>query len=220
MMNYFKFLILSCLFFLSGCDKGDNKNPTAPSQELSYLPLKIGATWTYKETRIENGNEFTDTTAIGIDRTEKIIQNNKTYFVVVSEENEEFLRIESNKVYRYVPGMEEIPILDFDIEIGETWVIFTQNNNIGSWIMTGKFLGTENITVPAGSFINCAKFESIVLTNIFDNTGNVRVTYKLTEVAWYAPDVGLVKSTEENKEVNEVIADTLITELINYNIPE
>ncbi len=88
---------------------------------------------------------------------------------------------------------------------------------MGSMTGTGKFLGTENITVPAGTFTNSAKFEHTVITIRLDNAGEVRETYESIEVMWLAPDVGLVKSTEENKKDNEV-GRTLITELINYNI--
>jgi len=220
-MNYIKFLILVCLVSLYGCDK--SKSPTAPSHGLSaetYLPLKIGATWTYKNTTTEQGNEFSDTTTTRIDRTEKVIQNNKTYFVFVeSNEMGGFIRIESNKIYNYSHGeSQEVPIFNFDLEIGETWEIFTESNFMGSMTVTGKFLGTENLTVPVGSFTNCAKFENIMILILLDGAGNVKETYESTEELWLAPDIGLVKSTEEVKKDNEVI-ETSIGELINYNIP-
>ena len=223
-MKQFKVLILVCLFFYSGCEKDKSKNPTPPSHGLSaetYLPLKIGATWTYTNTTTEQGNEFSETTTTRIDRTEKITQNNKTYFVSVERDEEEgFLQIENNRIYSYSHGeSQEVPIFNFEIEIGETWLIFDERNRMGSMTLTGKFLGTENLTVPAGTFTGCAMFEHAFKLNLFNSAGKVEETEESTEVIWLAPDVGLAKSTEEEKKDGKVTG-TLMEQLVNYNIPE
>ena len=222
-MRYFKVFVVILfvsLVVLSGCNKDDDNGPTGPSHGLSaetYMPLKVGATWTYKLIGTVQGEVFTDTTTITIVGTTTIAENNKTYFVMgESEEESIYLRIENNIVYQFSPGeFQELPYFNFNKEVGQSWEIFNESNPLGSMALTGKFLGTENITVPAGAFTNCAKFENSVSVILLDNSGEVSESFEGTGIVWLAPNVGIVKSTEDNE-----MMGTSTEELITYSIPE
>lgn len=216
--------LLVCFIALLGCDKDEDNGPTGPSHGLSaetYLPLKIGATWTHVKIGTEQGKAFTDTTTETIARKTTISYNKKTYFVMVgSDEDSTYLRIMNNIVYMFVPGeFQEVPIYNFNKEFGQTWEIFTEKSSMGSMSGTGKFLGIDNITVPAGTFTGCAKFEITWNAIVYNNSGQVSRSIEGTEVIWFAPNVGIAKSTEETKENNAVILNST-EELINYFIPE
>jgi hypothetical protein len=222
--------LLVCLVVLSGCDSG----PTGPSHGLSaatYLPLEVGATWTYAKIGTEQGEAFKDTTTGTIVGTTTITYNNKTYFAMVydnktyfamveSDEDSTYLRIKNNIVYQFVPGeFQEIPIYNFNEEVGQTWEIFTESGTMGSMTATGEFLGTDNINVPAGTFTNCAKFEHTINITVFSNTGGSPRPFESIGIIWLAPSVGVVKYTEEVKE-NSKVMRTSTVELISYSIPQ
>jgi len=87
--------------------------------------------------------------------------------------------------------------------------------------MTGKFLGTGNVTVPAGAFENCAKFE-VTMNSMYSITidGSIEShEWGNAMTFWLAPGVGIVKIIEEFTEENEEM-DYLTDELISYSIPK
>ena len=67
------------------------------------------------------------------------------------------------------------------------------------WVET-EYLGTENVTVPAGSFSDCHKFQETF------ESGS-------TEVSWYCSEVGLTKKVEY---IDGQLDD--VKELVSYNI--
>jgi len=130
------------------------------------------------------------------------------------------MRIENNIFYVYIAVIgdefKDIPYLNFNKEAGQTWELFSGNiesdeGNSGTLIWSGTFLGTETITVPAGSFTNCAKFETTTIA--------IPLSIEVKESIWLAPNIGLVKSTGETKEDSDVI-ETSTEELIHYSIPQ
>jgi len=217
-MRYFKifvFFLLVCFFAQSGCNNDDDQGPTGPSHGLNadtYMPLKVGALWTYVISGSVEGEVFTDTTTGTIFGTTTVEENNKTYFILGgSGEDSIYLRIENNIVYQFSPGeFQELPYFNFNKEVGQSWEIFNESNPLGSMTVIGKFLGTEDIIVPAGTFTNCAKFENIVSVIIF----NPSETFEGTDIVWLAPNVGIVKRIAEND-----MMGTSTEELIDYSIP-
>jgi len=51
------------------------------------------------------------------------------------------------------------------------------------------------VEVPAGRFEDCVKVEATGLTLVPADRGNLEVEVRVTQTEWYAPGVGLVKST-------------------------
>ena len=60
-------------------------------------------------------------------------------------------------------------------------------------ITSGKILGKESVTVPAGTFENCLKVSYIEKSNMGEESMKEYVT------AWYAPGIGLVKEESKTK---------------------
>ena len=82
--------------------------------------------------------------------------------------------------------------------------------NAGMMTITGnlwdvKMLGTETVTVPAGTYEDCVKISYTMVVN--SPEGNT----KHIDVDWYAKGVGLVKSVEYDKKGNVKSVDALIS---------
>ncbi len=244
-------LVVSCIF--DGDSGDDEKKETG--NELSaetYLPLKVGVTWTYTSTGTEEGEEYTHEYTSTITGT--TIKDNKTYFVMFDDDDQEsmYMRIENNILYNILSFEEneakavvkragilsaaktafteqipsgEVPFFNFNKEAGQTWEMFSYSDSgegySSTFDMTGKFIGTETVTVSAGTFTNCVKYE-INMRNMYSYTiEDVSKSYEWrnTMTFWLAPGVGPVKIIEELSEDNEVM-DSSTDELISYSIPE
>lgn len=68
----------------------------------------------------------------------------------------------------------------------------------------GKFLGSESVTVPAGTF-DCLKVSYTMVINGGEGTE------KRFIIDWYAKGVGLVKSVETDKKGNPTSEDVLVS---------
>ena len=114
----------------------------------------------------------------------------------------------------------EMAILKFGQSPGTTWTIFDTGVFQGySMKATGKFLGTENVNVPAGNFTGCAKFEVVFVTTSMDSETNTTYTYTERSVMWFAPGVGNVKNVEVLSDENDT-EDFMTTEVLkSFVIP-
>ena len=82
--------------------------------------------------------------------------------------------------------------------------------------MSGKYVGSANISTPAGSFKNCRQYE--VTTDYSITSEFYSYSSTSTSQAYLAPNVGLVKSTDNSYEDGEIVW-TSEEELISYYIP-
>jgi len=255
-------ILIILMAFVSGCifdndddekeaDNGENGNGIVLSAE-NYLPLKVGATWTYTSAGIEGGEEYTREYTSTIAGT--TIKDNKTYFIMFDDDSQDssYMRIEDNVLYNILPFEEneakavvkragilsaakrafteqfpsgEVPFFNFNKEAGQTWEIFSYSDSgegySSTFDMTGKFIGTETVTVPAGTFTNCVKYE-INMGNMYSSTGegfSESHEWRNIMTFWLAPGVGPVKIIEELSEDNEEM-DSSTDKLISYSIPE
>lgn len=53
--------------------------------------------------------------------------------------------------------------------------------------------GFESVSVPAGTFSNCARVETRATTTVIASSNGARVTEEATQTMWFAPGVGRVK---------------------------
>lgn len=88
----------------------------------------------------------------------------------------------------------------------------------GTYSVTMQEIGSETVTVPAGTF-EAIKIQSNSMVDIVSNFGGIEVPIKFngTTITWYAPGVGYVKSVENGDFGGTVFSAT--TELQSYNIP-
>lgn len=81
--------------------------------------------------------------------------------------------------------------------------IATETMKMNIW--EGQFLGTEQITVPAGTF-DCLKVSYVENNQMGNNREKKNVT------SWYAPGIGLVRTVSTDKKGNE-LSKTELTEI-------
>ena len=118
------------------------------------------------------------------------------------------------------PTKDELPILQLNLSPGTTYEImsYSKSEYGASFTLTwiGNYIGTEDVTVTAGTFINCKKYEIIYdAVAVGGGTSQREIT---TTVLWLAPDVGTVKSIETK---TDGVTKTWIREeeLIGFSIP-
>lgn len=217
----------------TGGNNGDSGNASV------YLPLKLGATWTFDSTENYDGNIETSTYVESIVGSQ--VYNGKTYWMREDNYPEwadtTLVRIDGNIAYSFFGGGEqffkraktvsrmnsavfvtgvEVPIMKFGLSAGQSWTIYDSGaTQYGSFVMTGKYIGTETVQVTAGTFQNCLKYE-ITVTSSYTVESE---TYTNTDVSlqWFAPNVGMVKSTDSNQ--SEYYSYTGTDTLKSYNIP-
>ena len=70
--------------------------------------------------------------------------------------------------------------------------------------------GFENVTVPAGTFSNCARVETQATVTVIMSSNGAKVTKEPTQTMWFAPGVGPVKL------VVQIGSQTLTEELTSF----
>ena len=127
------FAIIS--FFLSSCDKETENIGLL----LSYLPLETGNYW-----KLEHSEK------IEITGTKTI--NNKLYYILESQDNSSYYRIENEKVYVIEANEEEAIKFDLSAEVNESWnfnpcivtlVSKTDSVTINDQVITGPDQASE-----------------------------------------------------------------------------
>ncbi|MFC1485691.1 hypothetical protein ACFL55_01530 [Candidatus Latescibacterota bacterium] len=235
-------MLVSTLVLAAGCltDSGDDNKDNGDSTTLSaadYLPLETGSIWMYNDTDTDYSQSPPDvdisTSSMTCTGQETI--NGKTYWALVETDSDEpfFLRIDNNDVYGIdvfedilekpaLKGLQEegeMLLFRFGVSAGTTWEIwsYSYSEDQYSWsiTMSGKYLGTESVTVPADSYSNCAKFE-ITTTSSYSYGG-----YSLPETGtskttmWFAPDVGPIKTIDDST-YEDIIDYTYESVLTSY----
>ena len=168
-----------------------------------YFPLKTGAAWIYERSGTESGESQDVTYSI----TGTVNRNGKTFYRFSERGPWGFtdFRIDDNDVYA-VSGDEEVILLTFGEVPGTEWM---SGLEAGVYHRKGTFLGTETVETPAGTFENCAHFESKITygSNSYDS-------YDL----WYASEVGLVKLVKAVVYSGEMLEQ--VTDILeSYSIP-
>lgn len=207
---------------------GGTDTGTGNGGSNTYLPYKVGATWTYDSVFDPEGLNSKSTMVDKVVGTRVI--NGKTCWMFESRDMDDtygwadtsFVRIDGNTAYGFFsaslfakPALktaraakiakaaralldsygDEMPLLKFGLSSGQTWAIYNSGVYLGtSVVITGKSLGTESVTVTAGSFSSCAKIEITVDMTMKDSTGTW--ISKTVTTSWFAPNVGEVKSSD------------------------
>jgi trimeric autotransporter adhesin len=209
-----------------------------------YLPYKVGASWNYKSHYAYGTSAYDDTYSERVTGTK--VSGGKTYLILVTSHTDysdtTFARIENNIAYSFMENVDlslakaakparitknfmtsanlELPMFKFGINPGTSYTIYTLTQNTATVTFTGKYLGLEAVTVTAGTFQNCAKYE---ITTFWQNTVN-KVVSSDTNVAsmWFAPNVGLVKEEDVYTYATGGVTSSGSTEsisLVSYSIP-
>ena len=130
-----------------------------------YVPLKTGASWIYERSGTESG----ETQYVTYNITGTVNYNGKTCYRFSERGPWGFtdFRIGGNDVYAAV-GDEDFILLTFGEVPGTTWESGLEAN---VYTRIGTFIGIETVETPAGTFENCAHFESKITygSNSYDS---------------------------------------------------
>ena len=131
------------------------------------------------------------------------------------------------KIADEIEDYTEVPFIKFD---RTSWTIYdnTVSGEGYSWgySWTGKYLRKEDVSVPAGTFQDCPVFELTLSeegTYTYDDTAYPDA-WETTITIWWAANVGWVKSTNVERELDEdsgsmEVYYTGTTVLESYSIP-
>ncbi|MCE5249035.1 carboxypeptidase-like regulatory domain-containing protein [bacterium] len=118
------------------------------------------------------------------------------------------------------PHVDELPLLRLDVNPGTTYDIMSWSNSEYGANFTLTWLGTydgeEDITVTAGTFSGCRKYE-IAYYAAAVGGGSTQIEITRT-MLWLAPNVGIVKKSVEKSDSYKTTWK-LEEELIGYSIP-
>ncbi|MCD4722720.1 MAG: hypothetical protein K8S13_23115 [Desulfobacula sp.] len=226
-----KLFILACILWMNGMMALNGY-----AYDLSeYHPLIPGSSWWYDCAEYDSSDQKT-----GSWREKKVHGNYETfngvktvpqawytsgYASMTLVDERDFLLYDSSYFYLY--GFEQVgnpdwndeplgkyiftPPLSFkrNMEVGETWThsstMTAPNGQSESVTMTFTLEGFEDVEVPAGKFDNCMKVKAEFSTEPDD-----------TEYWWWAKGIGEVKSVDCERDENNTIKETNISELTSY----
>lgn len=194
---------------LAACEKTPVDNP--------YLPLHKGRTWTYSLTTPMPGRQPAAGT-MQVSSLGTVQLGGKTVTMeraqVGSDSRVLYIAVDDRGVYRYAakssqeaePIIEAAPayVLDYPLKKGKTWKgrVHPTLLELDVSIPFESTIESTNATVsvPAGEFTDCVKIKTIGSRELPPATNGGPVgALLLTETAWYAKNVGLVKSELEEK---------------------
>lgn len=206
------FALLACLGVLAGCATDTPKPTLGP--EPDYYPLAVGDHWEYK---LSPG---TKVYASDVTATRQI--NGVTTYAVAIQSAYSFMAKQPDGIYQYGQSDPDQPSkaviydppqlfykLPFAAE--ETWEATAANDPMqknGEMVtVSGRCNGFDTVTVPAGTFTNCAHLITDDPRDVPDNQ---------TEL-WLAPNVGVVK-TITYRTIGRGKPKPMTTELIRYKL--
>ncbi|KAA3612132.1 MAG: hypothetical protein DWQ05_19210 [Calditrichaeota bacterium] len=169
---YFKIMLL----LIMGCETSNINGPE--KQASTYLPLKVGNSWTYS--RIPQYGENNKTTYQIF--SEKTVANKKYYAFGASLDYTDWIRIDGGKIYKLVDGAD-ILWLDFTKEDDTTYPYFPDGDpNTEDWVvLVSRDRVAEYELDKKFTYVNCADF-------YFDLPGAVDDEHGFV----FAPGVGIV----------------------------
>ena len=169
-------------------------------QPDSFFPIAESNKWTFAVTD-EQDNEYD--LEMAIDGTETAGGETYSQFTKAGPGGMTLLRIDGGEVHAW-DGNEDIVMLRFGVVPGTEWDSGTDS---AGYTRTGVFHGLEDMTVQAGTFTDCLRYESRL------NYGET--TYEAHEM-WFAEDIGLVRQVRTLVNYGEEIERTEM-ELVSYS---
>jgi len=155
--------------------------------------------WMLESTEMEDTNSWSDTTLVRADNNVIYSFYSADMFTKAVPKSAKAVAAKMAKIARaslYVYGTETT-YFKFGVSTGTTWTVYDTGVYQGSYVkIIGKYLGTESVSVTAGSYSGCAKIE-LTMTSVYKDTDtNETDTSTSTETLWFAPNVGIVKQTD------------------------
>lgn len=199
-----------------------------------YMPLSVGNSWTYADSS-EMG---CDTTISRICGTTTMLDYLTHVFVdssiVTDSVDTSYMQLRGDALYSLVTFEEEDTnymeqkVLPDPFQIGDEWVMMLFDS---SWTegtatycqhieMNGEAIALENITVPAGTFMNCVKITMVGFYTILVMVGSDTMYYGEGSIGehtlWTGEGIGPVKFYD--MEIEEDETTETYTVLLDYDV--
>ena len=208
-------------------------------------PMSAHASWTISRIMSDFTNASRQEYSYTVTVEETAIINGENYWVLETDDGDldSYIRIDGDTVYTFAvfaqvttekanpargaisadsdPMTDPLPLLRFDIQPGVQYDIMSHSSSVygggnftHTWI--GTYIGTESVTVPAGTFADCKKYE--ILYDSAAVAGAAAVREITTTLLWLAPNVGVVKqvdTTTDGYDTTRIVEE----ELVGYSIP-
>ncbi len=198
-------LAAAMVFSVIGC--GDDDDSDGDYSAVDYAPLAVGWQWIYEEIDTVLG-EITVFHTVTSTRT---LAGKTMYLTTTTTNDTTYSYFEDGAYYVYTPDMgEHILALPKTFGKGDSWTAmdidttYSEEGYTVHMIMHSScsIVGTENITVPAGSF-SCIKLRTI--TNTTTDIGIFNYTGSDTTFSWLAKNIGLVKQGIDGEDGSQVL---------------
>ncbi|MFT3957326.1 MAG: FG-GAP-like repeat-containing protein [Piscinibacter sp.] len=178
-----------------------------------FFPSDADARWVYSNG--ENG-EITTQTVVGTQAvdggTAKVVQGvslldgSRTSSVYLTDADgvREYLPNANDPVSAALSGVH---VIRWPAAAGDSFSLLDQTINSGvdydgdnrpdriALRVDLSIIGSETLTTPAGRFENCAHQQQTLQQTLLPSSGQAAVTIRATIDSWFAPGVGLVRST-------------------------
>lgn len=198
-------LFMAVVLGLAGCGSAGSKTALGSA----YLPVTPGSTWTYSrsdggtQTQTVTGNANNQVTREVIDSTSGksvasiTVSNNALYLgsMNIYDANGSIVM---TKTYSPTPGQLFIPSsVTPGTHEAQTVQINTQPGNTNSSLsLEVTVVGTEPVTVPAGTFSDALKIQTVI-------------TSGPTYTSWFALQVGMIRQDVNNVKAVELTSYTI-----------
>ena len=200
---------LATLLALLACSPSYAAQAPAP-----HIPLAEGSSWTYQDTRRSQGKEDARKNTLRIDRTAQVAGQKAAVMDVVA------MVAREDGVYavgvvapqtgsdQIVPLKEPYKVLPASPKPGDKWQHTDDRGATNSTV-----LGIEKVKTPAGEF-DAVKVYSITV-------GGRDGAERSEDTRWYAPGVGLVRSTSTARRVvdGQLRTEEFTRELVTFDVP-
>ena len=205
-----------------GGDGGGSGQPKeGPGDVGNYVPLAQGSSWSFEGSDATTGRQaipysntakISGTKSVGGVVTTVLSETNplnegtpvESYYT----KNGRGLTLHGNNDPTDIVTAQLVPYLTlrFPLETGSTFeqinkkgLDFGQDldgdgtNEKADLVSNVTVKGFESVTVPAGTFSNCAKVETRATVTVIASSNGARATEEATQTMWFAPGVGPVK---------------------------
>ena len=229
----FAALLASCGGGGGGGSTDGTSNGDAVSQS-TYLPLDANSRWIYTNTP---GGAQTTVRVLGaqsangqngilvqdIDGASNSVSD--SVYVQTSAGVFEYPTVGSDPLTKAVGALQ---LMRFPVSVGDSFIQVDKSIDSGldfdgdgisdrvALHSVVTVVGFENISTPAGTFSNCLHQQTVASETISFSTNGENVTINVISDDWYAPAVGLVRSSATAR--SGTISDTSTQTLVAYGV--
>ncbi|MCD6060332.1 MAG: uncharacterized protein K0S16_643 [Moraxellaceae bacterium] len=206
---------------LTACGGGDDSAPAPAGDVGNYAPYAVGNRWLYETSReslpAAPVGALTEVSATTLPDDRAALELRTQSLETLLTNAQLYLQKRPDALYqlfspfggRIISGVDALPLLRFPLRAGDSYTAFRYDNiELGvDWDDDGinerhshrldiAVVGTESVTVPAGTFPEALK---VVATRTFSETYSQGASFStvITTTSWYVPEVGVVKVRTE-----------------------